>query len=144
MFLGEHQHTLDAKGRVSLPAKFRVQMCGKIVIAQGIDKNLHVYEAAEYEKFVSKLLSREAFTPAMRQMRVFFTAGAEETELDSAGRVTIPSPLREYAELKRDVVVTGNGSRIDIWDADAWRTYKASAAESIDAIAQELADAGLW
>lgn len=144
MFLGEYQHTLDAKGRISLPAKFRLQMTGKVVVAQGIDRNLYVYEAEEYEKFVAKLLAREDFNPAVRKLRAFFTAGADEIELDSAGRVAIKASLREYAGLTKDVVVTGNGSRIDIWDAARWQEYKASAAESIDDLAQELADAGLW
>lgn len=143
MFLGEHQHTLDAKGRVSMPAKFRSQMIGKVVVAKGLDKNLYVYEAAEYEKFVETLTARADFNAQVRKLRSFFTGGAYETDLDSAGRVSIPANLREFAGLTKDVVVIGNGSRIDIWDAAAWQQYNSEAAESIDDIAQELADAGL-
>jgi MraZ protein len=143
VFLGEHQHTLDAKGRVSLPAKFRLQMTGKVVVAKGLDKNLYVYEAAEYEKFVSRLTAREDFNANVRKLRSFFTGGAEEFDLDSAGRVSIPANLREFAGLEKDLVVIGNGTRIEIWDAVAWKRYNAEAAESIDDIAQELADAGL-
>ncbi len=143
MFLGEHQHTLDAKGRVSLPAKFRLQMTGKVVVAKGLDRNLYVYEAGEYEKFVDKLTSREDFNAKVRQLRSFFTGGAVESDLDSAGRVSIPANLREYAGLAKDVVVIGNGSRVEIWDSEAWERYNAEAADSIDDIAQELADAGL-
>lgn len=144
MFLGEYQHTLDAKGRVSLPAKFRLQMTGKVVVAKGIDKNLYVYEADEYEKFVNELTSRNEFNAKMRQLRAFFTGGASETDLDSAGRISIPSTLRDHAGLGKDVSVVGNGTRIEIWDTAAWQRYNAAAAESIDDIAQELADAGLW
>lgn len=144
MFLGEFQHTLDAKGRVSLPAKFRLQMTGKVVVAKGIDKNLYVYQADEYEKFVEELVSRNEFNASVRKLRTFFTGGADETDLDSAGRIAIKPSLRDYAGLGKDVAVIGNGNKIEIWDAAAWQAYNETAAESIDDIAQELADAGLW
>jgi MraZ protein len=144
MFLGEYQHSLDAKGRVSLPAKFRSQMTGKVVVAKGLDKNLYVYQADEYEKFVDELVARNEFNASVRRIRAFFTGGAEETDLDSAGRIAIKPGLREHAGLGKDVAVIGNGTRIEIWDAEAWQAYNAAAAESIDDIAQELADAGLW
>jgi len=144
MFLGEYQHTLDAKGRVSLPAKFRNQMTGTLVIAQGLDRNLLVYEAGEYQKLVDKLTEREDFNAKARQLRSFFTGGAFETDIDSAGRIAIPQKLRDFASLGKDVAVVGNGTRIQIWDSGAWHTYNEAAAGSIDDIAQELADAGLW
>ncbi|MCG2806810.1 MAG: division/cell wall cluster transcriptional repressor MraZ [Coriobacteriia bacterium] len=144
MFLGDHQHTLDAKGRVSLPAKFRAEMTGKIVVAQGFDECLYVYPAEEYAKFVAKLLSREDFDPRVRNVRRFFTTGAVETEFDSAGRISLPPLLREYAGLIKDVAITGNGNRIEIWDAAAWSTYKTGEdLGSIEDLAKELADAGM-
>jgi len=143
MFLGDHQHTLDAKGRVSLPAKFRAEMTGKLVVAKGLDSCLYVYPAGEYTRFVSELLSRQDFDPRVRQMRRFFISGAVETELDSAGRVSLPGNLRDYAGLGKDVAVTGNGNRIEIWDAGKWAEYNASTADSIGDLAQELANAGL-
>ena len=142
MFLGDHQHTLDAKGRVSLPAKFRAQMTGKIVVAKGLDACLYVYPAEEYNRFVEELVSREDFEPRVRKVRRFFTTGAVETELDSAGRVSVPANLREYAHLSKDVAVTGNGNRIEIWDAASWIGYGEDG-ESIEDLAKELADAGL-
>lgn len=142
MFLGDHQHTLDAKGRVSLPAKFRGQMTGKIVVSQGFDQCLYVYPADEYNRFVADLIAHEDFKPAMRKVRRFFTAGAVETELDSAGRVSLPANLREYAGLTKDVAVTGNGNRIEIWDTAAWSAYR-QAGESIESLAEELAEIGL-
>lgn len=142
MFLGDHQHTLDAKGRVSLPAKFRAQMTGKIVVAQGLDDCLYIYPADEYNRFVADLIAREDFKPSMRKVRRFFTTGAVETELDSAGRVSLPANLREYAGLSKDVAVTGNGNRIEIWDSAAWSTYRAGG-ESIESLAEELAEIGL-
>jgi len=144
MFLGDYQHTLDAKGRVSLPAKFRAEMTGKIVVAQGLDDCLYVYPADEYNEFVAELASRADFDPRVRKVRRFFTTGATETEFDSAGRVSLPQGLRDYAGLSKDVAVTGNGNRIEIWDAEAWNAYKAGEdSGSIEDLAKELADAGL-
>ncbi len=143
MFLGDHQHTLDAKGRVSLPAKFRAEMTGRIVVAKGLDECLYVYPAEEYARFVADLLAGSDFDPRKRQLRRFFTSGAVETELDSAGRVSLPANLREYAGLNKDVAVTGNGNRIEIWDAGAWGEYNGASTEKIEDLAQELANAGL-
>lgn len=143
MFLGDYQHTLDAKGRVSLPAKFRADLTGKLVIAKGFEDCLYVYSADEYNRFVEELLATEDFDPRMRRIRRFFTSGAVEAELDSAGRISLPPVLREYAGLKKDIAVTGNGNRIEIWDADAWSTYNGEDEGSIEDLAKELADAGL-
>lgn len=141
MFLGEYQHTLDAKGRVSLPSKFRAQMTGKLVVAKGFDRCLYVYPADAYETFVRELLGREDFDPRIRQLRRFFMAGAVEAELDSAGRISLPPVMREHAGLSKDVAITGNGNRIEIWDAASWSSY--SEADDIGALSEELADAGL-
>jgi MraZ protein len=143
MFLGDHQHTLDAKGRVSLPAKFRADMTGRLVVAKGLDECLYVYPTEEYQRFVADLLTGSDFDPRKRQLRRFFTSGAVETELDSAGRVSLPANLRDYAGLTKDVAVTGNGNRIEIWDAEAWAAYNGETAERIEDLAQGLADAGL-
>jgi MraZ protein len=143
MFLGDYQHTLDAKGRVSLPAKFRAEMTGKLVVAKGLDNCLYVYPSDEYGRFVSEIVSREDFDPRIRQVRRFFTSGAVEIELDSAGRVSLPPNLRDWAALRKDVAVIGNGNRIEMWDADAWSAYNGTTGESIEDLAQELASAGL-
>lgn len=142
MFLGDYQHTLDAKGRVSLPAKFRAELTGKIVVVNGLDECLYIYPADEYANFLEGLIAEEDFEPRKRRIRRFFTAGAVEVELDSAGRVSIPPKLRSYAGLNKDVAVTGNGNRIEIWAAEAWDSYS-EAGESIEDLARELADAGL-
>ncbi len=143
MFLGEYQHTLDVKGRVSLPSKFRAQMTGKLVVAKGFDKCLYVYPADAYETFVGGLLGREDFDPRIRQLRRFFTAGAVEAELDSAGRISLPPVLREHAGLSKDVAITGNGNRIEIWDAGSWSAYEGETETNAEDLARELADAGL-
>jgi MraZ protein len=143
MFLGEHQHTLDAKGRVSLPAKFRAEMTGSLVVSKGLDKCLYVYSADEYRRFVETLTTGNDFNSKQRQLRRFFVAGAQDVELDSAGRISLSPALREYAGLKKEIAVTGNGTRIEIWDAAAWATYNGEGEGSIEDLAEELADAGL-
>lgn len=142
MFLGDYQHTLDAKGRVSLPAKFRAEMTGKLVIAKGLDDCLYVYAADEYGRFVADLLTKADFDPDVRRVRRFFVTGAVEVELDSAGRISLPPVLREYAGLKKDIAVTGNGNRIEIWDTEAWNEYNGEAHGSIEDLTKELADKG--
>lgn len=143
MFLGDHQHTLDAKGRVSLPAKFRGEMTGRIVVAKGLDNCLYVYPAEDYQTSLATLLDGNDFDPRKRQVRRFFMSGAVETELDSAGRVSLPANLREYAKLGKDLAVIGVGDRIEIWDAEAWSAYNGDATENAAVLAQGLADAGL-
>ncbi|NTW27739.1 MAG: division/cell wall cluster transcriptional repressor MraZ [Coriobacteriia bacterium] len=141
MFLGDYQHTLDVKGRVSLPAKFRAEMTGKLVIAKGLDSCLYVYSAEEYARF-EESLPKDDFDPSVRRIRRFFLSGAVEVELDSAGRISLPSVLREYAHLSKDVAVTGNGNRIEIWDAVAWSEYNGET-DDISDLAKGLSNAGL-
>lgn len=143
MFLGDHQHTLDAKGRVSLPAKFRARLTGSIVVSKGLDNALYVYPVEEYDRFIDGLLSKSEFDPKLRQVRRFFTSGAVETEFDSAGRISLPAQLREWANLEKDVAVIGMGDRIELWDAAAWDRYNGATAEDIGTLSQELAEAGL-
>ena len=143
MFLGEYQHTLDAKGRVSLPAKFRAEMTGSLVVSKGLDKCLYVYSNEEYERFKESMTSGSDFDSRKRRLRRIFFAGAQNVELDSAGRISLPSALREHAGLKKEIAVTGNGNRIEIWDADAWATYNGEGEGSLEDLAEELAEAGL-
>ncbi len=143
MFLGEYQHTLDKKGRVSLPAKFRGESTGKLVISKGFDDCLWVFPADDYVTFLDRVVTEDDFRGNARKVRRHFMAGAVETELDSAGRITLPQVLRDYASLDKDVAITGNGDRIEIWDSDTWAEYSAETAESIEDFAEELANASL-
>ncbi len=144
MFLGEYQHTLDAKGRVSLPAKFRSEVTGSLVVSKGLDNCLYVYSAEEYRSFVEDLTLGNDFNSKQRHLRRFFVAGAQEVELDSAGRISLSPALRDYAGLKKEIAVTGNGNRIEIWDSKAWATYNSEAEGSIEDLAEGLAEAGLF
>jgi len=141
MFLGEYQHTLDAKGRVSLPKRFRDELSGTVIVAKGFDRCLYVYGFAEYEQFVKSLPDQD-LDPANRELRRFFTAGAVPVEVDSAGRIILSPTLREYAHLKKDVAVTGNAGRIEIWDADAWASYSSTTEDTIEDLARGLAATG--
>jgi MraZ protein len=143
MFLGEYQHTLDAKGRLSLPAKFRNQMSGSYVVVKGLEKCLYVFSPDEFEAFLGQLMERGDFGKEFRQVRRFFTAGAKEDELDSAGRMSVPANLRDYASLERDVTVIGNGDRIEIWDAAAWAAYNGETEGRIEEVTSELAELGI-
>jgi MraZ protein len=122
MFLGEHQHSLDAKGRVILPARFRDQLEGGAVMAKSLDGCLAVYPTAEFvDRVAQKLQEARVRGARERQAARTFFAGAVEITPDKQGRVAIPPPLREYAALDRDVIVAGNFSHIELWDAARFR-----------------------
>jgi MraZ protein len=144
MFLGEYQHTIDAKGRVSLPAKFREDLAGKLFVTKGFEGGcLYVYPAADYERLLESLLSSNQFDADARRLQRFFTAGAVDTKLDGVGRVMLPPTLREHAGLDRDVTIIGNANRVEIWSRDAWAAYDAATAEHIEDYAGGLVDRGL-
>lgn len=143
MFLGEYQHTLDAKGRVSLPRKFRDGTGSKLVVSKGLEHCLYVYPADGYRTFLENLMSASDFKANSRAVRRFFTAGATEVDIDSAGRVSLTPVLREHASLGRDVIVAGVGDHIEIWDAEAWAAYEDEHATTIEDAAEELARTGI-
>ncbi|HEX2738472.1 MAG TPA: division/cell wall cluster transcriptional repressor MraZ [Acidimicrobiia bacterium] len=121
MFLGEFQHSLDAKGRVILPAKFRDQLAGGAFVAKGRDGCLFVYTAEEFEQVAQQAREASRRGDDERQAARSFFAGAADVVPDKQGRVAIPQHLRDYAGLDRDVVVAGVFSRIEIWDSGRWR-----------------------
>lgn len=121
MFLGEHQHSLDAKGRVILPARFRDQLEGGAVMAKALDGCLAVYPLEEFARVAQKLReARERGSRERQAARTFFT-GAVEIAPDRQGRVAIPQHLRDYAGLDRDAIVAGVFDHIEIWDAQRFR-----------------------
>lgn len=123
MFMGEYQHTMDAKGRLFMPAKFRDQMGDKFIITKGLDKCLFAYPESEWGILESKLrnLSFTQYEPRAF-VRLFFS-GASECESDKQGRFLIPANLRKYCALEKDAVVIGVSSRIEIWSKDVWENY---------------------
>lgn len=143
MLLGEYQHTLDAKGRVSLPRRFRDGMGARLVVSKGLDDCLYVYTADGYTRFLEDLMSASDFDRNSRAVRRHFTAGAMEVEVDSAGRIGLSPVLREFAGLKKDVIVAGIGDHVEIWDAGTWSAYQGEHADTIEDAAEELARTGI-
>ena len=120
MFMGEYSHTIDAKGRIIVPAKFRESLGDNIVVTKGLDNCLFVYTSEDWRKFEEKLRTLPLTNKDARKFTRFFLAGAAEMEIDKQGRILIPSVLREFAALEKDVVLVGVGSRIEIWDKARW------------------------
>ncbi len=120
MFMGEYNHTIDAKGRLSIPSKFRSILGTEFVISKGIDNCLYAYANEDWERFEKNLTSLPLIDKGARQFARFFLAGAAQLELDSQGRILLPAPLREFAGLEKDVVLVGVGTRIEIWSKEKW------------------------
>jgi MraZ protein len=133
MFLGEYSHSLDAKGRVILPARFREQLEGGGVMARALDGCLAVYTPDEFERVALKLREARERGPRERAAAGAFYAGATECTPDKQGRVAIPQQLREYAGLDREVVVAGGYDHIEIWDAQRFRSRDAEGIAAIQA-----------
>lgn len=143
MFLGEHRHTLDAKGRISLPAKFRNALTGPLVVMKGFEGCLYVIPTSDWEGSMGRVLGSNDFDPRVREVRRVLMSGSTQVELDSAGRVSIPLALRQHADLDKEVAVIGNGERIELWDAKTWEQYSSEASKSIEESAASLAAEGL-
>jgi len=143
VFLGEFQHTVDAKGRVSLPRKHRDEIGSRIVVSKGLEKCLYVYGAEGYREFLDEILATSNFGRDARAIRRHFIAGASEVEIDSAGRIAISPAQREFAGLTRDVVVAGVADHIEIWDAAAWAAYQQENTSTIEDAAEQLARSGI-
>jgi MraZ protein len=142
MFLGEHQHSLDAKGRVILPARFRDQLEHGAVMAKALDGCLAVYPMEEFQRVAEKARELAQRGPRERQAARALAAGAVEIVPDKQGRVAIPPNLREFAQLQRDVIVAGMFHRIEIWDAQRFRELDREGDASILS-AEELPDLGM-
>lgn len=125
MFLGTHTPRLDDKGRLILPARFRDELAGGVVITKGQERCLYVFPAPEFARIASQLREQPMTHKAARAYTRVFFASAHDEVPDRQGRVTIPSHLREYAGLNRELVVIGASTRVEIWDARAWESYLA-------------------
>ena len=143
MFLGTYEHSLDAKGRVILPAKFREQLEAGAFLAKSLDGCLALYTAEEFEN-VARDMQEKARRGAVERNAVrSFAAGATEATPDRQGRISIPQHLRAFAGLEREVVVTGALARIEIWDAQRWRDIDSEAERSLTSARPGLDDIGI-
>ncbi len=140
MFMGEHQHNLDKKGRIILPARFRELLGEKFVITRGLDNSLFVYPQEEWKALENNLKTLPFTKADARAFMRFFFSGAVECETDKQGRVLIPNNLREYAFLDKEVVVIGVSSRVEIWSKEKWLKYTNDANLSFEKIAEKMVD----
>ena len=141
MFMGEYNHTIDAKGRLIVPSRFREILGDAFVVTKGLDGCLFVYDNEEWKLFEEKLRALPITNKEARQFVRFFLAGAAEVEVDKHGRILIPNVLREFAGLAKDVALVGVGSRIEIWSRE--RFEDTAAFDDMDEIAEHMAELGL-
>jgi MraZ protein len=140
MLLGEYEHTLDDKNRLTLPAKFRQALGDGVVVTRGMDGCLFVFTRGDWESFVSgRLEGLNPFSREARQMSRFMFAGATETELDKQGRIMVPPALVDHAHLGREVVVAGVRDHVEIWDQAEWRKQLKEVEGSVELVAERLA-----
>lgn len=138
MFMGEYHHTIDEKGRLIIPSKFREGLGEKFIITRGIENCLFVYSLDSWKKITDKLESLPFTKKDARQFVRFFLSGATTAEFDKQGRVNITSPLITYANLQKDCVVIGTGDRLEIWSQEDWNAFFDSAANNMSDIAENL------
>jgi len=143
MFIGEFHHTLDDKGRMSIPVKFRADLAQGAVVTRGLDHSLFLYPKDEWQKLAEKLAALPFGQADTRAFARLMLAGAMEVEIDKSGRVLLPEYLRTYAGLNKDAVVAGLYNRLEIWDEATWKTYAAQTEAEGNAIAERLHDLGV-
>ncbi|HRE29627.1 MAG TPA: division/cell wall cluster transcriptional repressor MraZ [Anaerolineales bacterium] len=120
MFLGEYAHTLDTKGRLTIPVKFREALAGGGVVTRGYDKNLYLYTRAAFEQLTERLRVLSTTDPNHRALLRLQFSGASEADVDAQGRILVPSFLREYAALNGECLVVGVGDYVEIWSRAGW------------------------
>jgi len=140
MLLGEYEHTIDDKNRLTLPSRFRTAFEEGIVVTRGMDGCLFAYTRDDWDNLVETRLGMlDPLSKEGRRMQRFFFSGAAESELDKQGRVGLPGALLQHAKLSRDVVVAGVHDHLEIWDRDAWRRELAEVEGSAEHVAERLA-----
>ena len=142
MFLGEYNHSIDAKGRLIVPAKFREELGENFIVTKGLDGCLYIYPDEEWKKFESKLSELPMGKGDTRKIVRFFLSAATQVELDKQGRILIPSVLREFAGLDRDVVLVGSASKIESWSNERFDSSNAEYEDNMDEIAADMESLG--
>jgi MraZ protein len=140
MFMGEYQHTIDDKGRLIMPAKFREGLGENFVVTKGLDNCLFVYPMNEWKVLEEKLRSLPFTKSDARAFARFFFSGAIECELDKQGRILLTANLRDHAQLQKDVYIIGVSSRLEIWSKEVWEEYNSKTQESYEELAEKMVD----
>ena len=143
MLIGEYEHSIDAKGRLIMPAKLRSDMGEKFIVTKGLDGCLFAYSQNEWLNFEEKLKTLPLTSKNARDFVRFFLSGAIECEIDKQGRFLISGNLREYAKLEKEVVIIGVGTRLEIWNRDKWKSYSSDDNISADEIAENMTMLGI-
>ncbi len=143
MLIGEYKHSIDPKKRLSIPAKVRKDIGDKAVLTRGLDNCLFLFPMKEWEMLAAKLGTLPMGQQDTRGFVRLMLAGASEVELDQLGRVLIPDYLKEYADLKKNVVIAGLFNRLEIWDEEKWTDYKTNLEKNGDRIAEKLGELGV-
>lgn len=143
MFIGEYTASIDTKGRMAMPAKFRPELKGRCVVTRGLDNSLFVYTLSEWRKLAEKLASLPISKANTRAFSRLMLAGAVDLDMDKQGRITLPDYLRKFAGVKKKVVVTGLMNRLEIWDVDKWSSYKKKTEKQSGDIAEALGELGV-
>jgi len=141
MFMGEYNHTIDQKGRLIIPSKFREVLGDEFVVTKGLDGCLFVYDQTEWQSFEEKLKALPTTSKDARQFVRFFLAGAASVEVDKQGRILLPAVLREFAALEKDISLIGVGSRVEIWSKERWEGM--ASYDDMEEIAEHMAEFGL-
>lgn len=143
MFIGEFRHSLDDKGRLAIPVKFRGDLESGAIVTRGLDGCLYVYTAPEWQKLADKLAALPMSQSKARAFARLMLAGAMDVETDKQGRVVLPDYLRKYAGLKKNVVIAGLYNHLELWDEKTWNAYKAKTEKDSGDIAEELGGMGV-
>ena len=143
MLMGEYSHSLDTKGRMIMPAKLRQDIGEKFIITKGLDGCLFVFSQNEWLNFEEKLKALPLSDKNARNFVRFFLSGATECEIDKQGRFLLVNTLREYAEITKEVIIIGVGTRLEIWNKDKWKKYNSNENISADTIAENMTMLGI-
>jgi len=138
MLIGEYRHTIDAKNRVALPAKFRKEMGKTVIVTRGLDSCLSVYTEKSWKKILEKLNNLSMSKASERGFNRFMLSGATEVDVDSMGRILIPEYLKDFANVEKKVVWTGAGDKAEMWSEDIWDGYLNEKQEDPEAMAENL------
>lgn len=138
MLMGEYHHSIDEKGRLIIPAKFRNELGESFVVTRGLENCLFIYSLVEWEKIVNKLKTLPFTKKDARNFTRFFLSGATTLEFDKQGRINISSPLATYANLEKECVIVGVNDRLEIWAKDSWDKFLNDNQEGLSDIAENL------
>ncbi|HVF77313.1 MAG TPA: division/cell wall cluster transcriptional repressor MraZ [Solirubrobacteraceae bacterium] len=138
-FRGTFDYTLDAKNRLTVPARFRTELAGGVLLAKGLEACVSLWTPGAYDEYTAAALQGlHPLSKEAQKLRRFFSANSLDTELDAAGRVMVPSFLLDHAGLSKEVVVTGAGDSLEIWDRATWTTYNEALSADVDEITASL------